>query len=77
VHALDLLVKTVKPEVPGAKPTKVAPEKTAHVQSVENELRHRLSVRVEIQVKAKEKGQIVLGFDTNDDFERILDALRK
>lgn len=77
VHALDLLVKTVKPEVPGAKPAKVAPEKTAHVQSVENELRQRLSVRVDIQVKAKEKGQFVLGFDTNDDFERILDALRK
>ena len=77
VHALDLLVKTVKPEVPAARPAKVAPEKTAHVQSVENELRQRLSVRVEIQVKAKEKGQIVLGFDTNDDFERILEALRK
>ena len=77
VHALDLLVKTVKPEVPAARPSKAPPEKTAHVQSVENELRQRLSVRVEIQVKAKEKGQIVLGFETNDDFERILGALRK
>lgn len=76
VHALDLLVKTVKPEVPGAKPTKT-PTKSAHVKSVENELRQRLSTRVEIQVKAKEKGQFVIGFENNDDFERVLEALRK
>jgi ParB family transcriptional regulator, chromosome partitioning protein len=77
VHALDMIVKTVKQNVPGAKPAKVPAEKTPHVQSVENELRQRLSVRVDIQVKAKEKGQIVIGFETNDDFERILEALRK
>ena len=52
-------------------------EKTQHVVSVENELRQRLAVKVEIKVKAREKGQIVIGFETNDDFERIIDALRK
>ncbi len=77
VHALDLIVKTVKQHVPGAKPAKVHAEKTAHVTGLENELRQRLSTRVEIQVKAKEKGQFVIGFETNDDFERILEALRK
>ena len=34
-------------------------------------------VRVEIKVKAKDKGQFVIGFDSNDDFERILEALKK
>ena len=29
------------------------------------------------QVKAKDKGQIVIGFDSNDDFERILEALQE
>jgi ParB family transcriptional regulator, chromosome partitioning protein len=53
-----------------------APEKTAHVQSIENELRQKLSLRVEIRVKGKDKGQIVLAFESNDDFERVLDVLR-
>ena len=33
--------------------------------------------RVQIKLKGKDKGQIVLGFDTNDDFERLLDVFRK
>ncbi len=45
-----------------------AAEKTAHVQSIENELRQKLSARVEIRVKSKDKGQIVLAFESNDDF---------
>jgi ParB family chromosome partitioning protein len=53
------------------------PEKTAHVQSIENELRQKLSLRVEIRVKGKDKGQIVLAFESNDDFERVLDVLRR
>jgi ParB family chromosome partitioning protein len=53
------------------------PEKTAHVQGIENELRQKLSLRVEIRVKGKDKGQIVLAFESNDDFERVLDVLRR
>jgi ParB family chromosome partitioning protein len=54
-----------------------APEKTAHVQGIETELRQKLSLRVEIRVKGKDKGQIVLAFESNDDFERVLDVLRR
>ena len=84
VAALDALVKEEKARKAAeadasveaaAKPERVG--KTEHVLSVENELRQRLSVKVEIKVKAKEKGQIVIGFETSDDFERILEALRK
>jgi ParB family chromosome partitioning protein len=53
------------------------PNKTAHVAALENELRHKLSLRVEIKVKSKEKGQFVLGFDNNADFERIVAMLQK
>ncbi len=76
VHALEQLVKERKPEPAPAKEPAERPEKTAHVASVENELRQKLAVKVEIRVRAKEKGQIVLGFESNDDFERIVGALR-
>jgi ParB family chromosome partitioning protein len=80
VHALDLLAREAKAEVAektGEKPPRAAVEKTAHVQSLEDDLRQRLATRVEIRVKAKEKGQIVIGFDSNDEFERIMAALAK
>jgi ParB family transcriptional regulator, chromosome partitioning protein len=80
VHALEQLVKHQKqspneePPTPAKKPTV---EKTAHVASLENDLRQRFASRVEIKVKGKDKGQIVIDFDTNDDFERILGLLGK
>lgn len=82
VHALELLVKQQRIEAVAAAaaeaaPKREVPEKTAHVKGLEDQLRQRLAVKVEIRVKAKDKGQIVIGFDTNDDFERILDALKK
>lgn len=54
-----------------------APEKTAHVQGIENELRQKLATRVEIRVRGKDKGQIILSFESNDDFERLLEVLRR
>jgi ParB family chromosome partitioning protein len=52
-------------------------EKTTHVQGIENELRQKLSTRVEIRVRGKDKGQIVLTFESNDDFERLIEVLRR
>jgi ParB family chromosome partitioning protein len=80
VHALEALTKQQKTEAAVAKgdaPAKEAVEKTAHVQAIEDELRQKLATRVSIQLKGKDKGQIVLKFETNDDFERIVDAFRK
>ena len=80
VHALELLVKQQRIEAATAAanqaPRRESPEKTAHVKGIEDDLRQRLAVKVEIRVKAKDKGQIVIGFETNDDFERILEALK-
>jgi ParB family chromosome partitioning protein len=59
----------------GADPEQV--EKTAHVQGIEDELRQKLATRVEIRLRAKDRGQIVLSFESNDDFERLLETLRK
>jgi ParB family chromosome partitioning protein len=56
---------------------RAAPEKTAHVRSIEDELRQKLGLRTEIRVRGKDKGQIILTFDSNDDFERLLEVLRR
>jgi ParB family chromosome partitioning protein len=78
VHALELLAKQQKLEAAATEPAKrEVVEKTAHVKSIEDDLRQRLAVKVEIKVKAKDKGQIVIAFDSNDDFERILASLQK
>jgi ParB family transcriptional regulator, chromosome partitioning protein len=82
VHALDQLIKQQNAEagiVPSAKAQKNAAEKvekTAHVQSLEEDLKRRFATRVEVKLKAQEKGQIVINFETNDDFERIMQVLR-
>jgi ParB family chromosome partitioning protein len=77
VHALEIIARTMKQESPpiANKKGRTVMQKTPHVQGLENDLRQRLATRVEIKVKAKEKGQIVIGFDSNDDFERIMSAL--
>jgi ParB family chromosome partitioning protein len=82
VHALEALVKQPKAEAepeskPAASSSKPAVEKTAHVQGIEDELRKSLAARVEIRLREKDKGQIILGFESDDDFQRLLDVLRK
>jgi ParB family chromosome partitioning protein len=83
VHGLDALMKEQKQAEQEAaaqdagSPRTPAVEKTAHVKGLEDELRQNLLVRVEIKLKAKDKGQIILGFESNDDFERLVEALRK
>jgi ParB family transcriptional regulator, chromosome partitioning protein len=86
VHATEAYVKGLAVEGKGPAASgaaggngdgREAPEKTAHVQGIENELRQKLGVRVEVRLKAKDRGQVVLGFESNDDFERLLEVLRR
>jgi ParB family chromosome partitioning protein len=51
--------------------------RTNHVQAMEDEIRQKLAVKVEIKLRAKDKGQIVLRFDSNDDFMRLLEVLKR
>jgi len=76
VHALEQMMKEEK-QVQSEPKAAVKIEKTAHVESLETELQQKLSTRVEIKLKSKEKGQIVIAFENNDDFERILDVLKR
>src|SRR5262249_626330 len=79
VHATEAHLKQQVQAEPAKEPPepKDVPEKTAHVQGIEDELRQKLATKVEIRVRGKDKGQIILGFESNDDFERILEVLRR
>ncbi len=50
---------------------------TQHVLSLQGQLRDLLGVPVEIKLKGKESGQLVITFRSNDDFERVLRVLRR
>jgi ParB family transcriptional regulator, chromosome partitioning protein len=52
-------------------------EKTSHLRGLEDELRQRFATGVEIRLKDKDRGHIILRFDSNDDFERIVQILRR
>ena len=84
VKALELVIKQQKATGDAKAATKeleehapAASHRTAHVQSIETELRQRFATRVEIRVSDKDKGNIVISFDTNDEFERLIESLRK
>jgi ParB family transcriptional regulator, chromosome partitioning protein len=77
VHALEQMTKQQRQEMAPVALRSAPAEKTAHVVGLETELQQKLACRVEIRLRAKDKGQIVIGFESNDDFERLLETLRK
>jgi ParB family chromosome partitioning protein len=84
VHATEAYVKQTAAEArspaspgEGGKGYHTKSEKTAHVASVEDELRQKLGMKVEIRVKDKDRGQLIVSFESNDDFERMLEVLRR
>jgi ParB family chromosome partitioning protein len=60
--------------LPQPEPTE---ERTNHVHSLEEQLGSLLGVKVEIRLKSKDAGSIVVPFASNDEFERILTRLRR
>ena len=82
VHGLEAYVKQLAADEKTGETTpapegKAATEKTAHVVGIEDELRQKLGLKVEIRVKGKDRGHLVLAFESNDDFERLLESLRR
>jgi ParB family chromosome partitioning protein len=76
LKATEPLLRQVHEEPVASQPKDEPVAKTSHVRSLEDELRQKLAMRVEIKLKAKDKGRIVLCFESNDDFERLLEVLR-
>ncbi len=61
----------------GENPDVVKFNRTAHVDALQQQLCDLLGTKVQIKLKKKESGQIVIDFSSNDDFERILGTLRR
>lgn len=52
------------------------PTVSNHVVSLQNQLREKLGLKVEIRLKSKDAGRVVVHFGSNDDFDRLFKALR-
>ncbi len=50
--------------------------KTNHILSLEAQLRETLGAKVDIRVTGKDEGKITVHFGSNDEFERLIRALR-
>jgi ParB family chromosome partitioning protein len=78
VRALQQATETIPfpgPEVGAAKPK--ASTVTNHILSLQDQLRDLLGAKVEIKLKGKEAGKIVIEFASNDEFEALLGRLRR
>ena len=53
------------------------PQPSAHVVSLQTQLQQHLDLKVEIRVSGKASGKIIIPFDSNDEFARIVRQLRK
>lgn len=84
VKATEALVREQREPVPtpaapskGASGSAEPADKTAHVKSIETELMQKLATPVQVSLRGKDKGSIMIRFESNDDFERILEVLRR
>lgn len=49
---------------------------TNHILSIAQQLRDQLGAKVDIKLRGKDKGRIVIEFNTNEEFERIVHHIR-
>jgi len=72
-HAAD----TVPFDPHATKPAAPAVAAGNHVRELERQLRELLGTKVDIRLKGRESGRLIVHFSTNDEFERIVGFLRK
>ena len=79
------------PQVDAGQPAEAAPatisfaehaehqdgHRTPHIDSVEQQLREMIGVKVQIKLKSAESGFLVIPFENNDEFERVLRNVRR
>jgi len=63
--------------IESAKKERTSPERTSHIDSLEQQLRDTLGLKVQIKLKTSDTGQVIIEFGSNDDFDRITRLLRK
>lgn len=72
--AVAAAAQEAEKENPRAGKPKLRPSN--HVVSLQDQLRQKLGVKVEIALKTKDTGRVVLHFKSNEDFERVIRSLR-
>lgn len=59
-------------------PDRAGPGPVAHhIQSLQQQLRDLVGAKVEIRMKGKDAGRLIVHFSSNDEFERIVAVLRR
>ena len=76
-HAEDE-AKTIPFEKPGKNSPAPAPAPTPnnHLSSLQQQIRDAVGAKVEIRSTGKDRGRIIIHFNSNDEFERILEQLK-
>ena len=83
VRQTETAVRAHLSEQPDVVPIKLEPDSpkkpdlSNHVLSVQEHLRELLGVKVDIKLKTNDRGQIVIPFNSNDEFEDVLRRLRR
>ncbi len=72
-----LTVPSEVPDVISMEQARSETDRTPHIASLEEQLRNLLGMPVEIKLKSKESGTILIPFASNEEFERLLRALRR
>ena len=73
VRQVERTVAQNRHEKPSSKPRRAA-AKSAHLRDLEDRARERLGSKVLIESKAG-RGRVIIHFYSDDDFQRILDAI--
>lgn len=75
VHAEQPCAET--PQVISFEQAREESDRTPHLASLEEQLRNLLGAAVEIKLKSKDSGTILIPFTSNEEFERILRSLHR
>ena len=65
------------PQVLSMEEARAENDRTPHLASLEEQLRNLLGTAVEIKLKTKESGTILIPFSSNEEFERLLRSLHR
>lgn len=76
-HQDPLPVASEPPQVISFEQAREESERTPHLASLEEQLRNLLGTAVEIKLKSKDAGTILIPFTSNEEFERILRSLHR
>lgn len=67
---------TVPFEQPSAKPS-APPTPNHHLASLQQQLREAVAAKVDIRMSGKDRGRIIIHFNSHDEFERISEQMKK